>query len=298
MESFGNVYYAGDPMRVPEWRWLRATQLLQPGAEVVPDDDRWVLRLYRYLKDRNRLCAEHLPGSAGMHKGFRRLQKQHGVLHDVVRTHEEGVSMKYMLSALLMVRDQSIPELAAVINKTPQFLQTYEALYFDIRSRLRDIGYIMTTILSPMGHDTGTGAGDRDVTWKALAYMMGAEMFLRVAFGTGEMPKEIYDRLQNSIRGILASRGYLGALGRGMNNYTTHEALQELAALESAAASKTDSTDKATAEQMAETFRSMQYSVYSVADVPVPELVDKVERRVAMDLKLLAEGQEDQECDT
>ena len=26
--------------------------------------------------------------------------------------------MKYMLSALLMVRDQSIPELAAVINKT------------------------------------------------------------------------------------------------------------------------------------------------------------------------------------
>jgi hypothetical protein len=290
MSVFGDIYCAGDPMRVPEWRWLRANQLLQPGAEVVSDDDRWVLRLYRYLKDRNRLRLEQLPGSAGMHRGFRRLQKRHGLIHDVVRAYEEGVSLKYMLSALLMVRDQSIPELAALISKPPQFLQTYEALYFDIRSRLKDIGYIMSTILSPMGYDTGTGAGDRDVAWKAMAYMMGAEMFMRVAFGTGEMPKEIYDRLHKAIRGILASRGYQGALGRGMNNFTTHEALQELASFESAAAARDGSGDKDTAEQMAELFRSMQYSVYSVSDEPSEALVDRVERRVELDLKLLTGG--------
>lgn len=291
VSPFGDIYYVGDPMRKPNWRWLRATQLMEPGSEIVPDDDRWVIRLYKYLKARNDLRLRHLPGSAGMHRGFRRLQADYGMVHEVVRAHEEGVSMKYMLSALLMVRDQDIPDLAFAVRKDPQFLYTYEALYFDIRSRLDDVGYIMTTVLSPMGFDTGTGAGDRDVAWKAMAYMMGAEMFLRVAFGTGEMPKEIYDRLQNAIRGILASKGYQGALGRGMNNFTTHEALQELAQFEGIAASERNAgkvVDKTAG--LGDVLKSMQYAVFSTAEKPAVALIDRVERRVGADLKMIAEG--------
>ena len=292
VSTFGDIYYAKDPVRRPDWRLLRAHQLLLPDSEVVPDDDRWVIRLYKYLKARTELGRTYLPGSAGRHRGFRRLADEYGMIHTVVHAHEQGISLKYLLSALLMVRDMDIPDLAVMVNKDPQFLYTYEALYFDIRDRLvEDPGYIMTTILAPLCRGSGTGAGDNDVAWKGLAYTFGAEMFLRVALGTGEMSDELYARLQLAMRGALLGKGYVGVLGRRMNDFTTHETLQELAQFEQIAATERNVTK--VADKLAglpDVFKSMQYSVYSVADKPPLALIDRIERRVGVDLKQIADG--------
>ena len=292
--AFGDIYFSDDDMRPPDWRQLRARQLFESGEGTTCFDDHWVIRLYKYYKARDELLRTQLPGTAAMHRGYHKLSRDFGMVHECARVYEDGAAIPYMLEALLMVRDKDIPELAEGIRRDPQFLYTFEALYFDVRSRLGKPDYILGKLLAPMCTGQGTGPTDHDIAWKSMAYTFGAEMFINLVWGRGEMSQELYDKLWGAMRSTQLRQGFRGVNGRKINDFTTHEVMQEIAQFEQIAATERGASKMAAAAATAlpEVFKCMKYSVHSVAEKPPLVLIDRIERRAGIDLKAIAEGRE------
>lgn len=114
------------PTRPPDWRWLRALHLRDHGRRCRSRDDELTASTLRYLGafDRCATTEQHL-----------RLRCRHAAFVDAHNLHVAANAMTWSIQAqILAARPAS--EIALLTGFETASIETYEALFFDMRSRL------------------------------------------------------------------------------------------------------------------------------------------------------------------
>ena len=151
--------------RPPDWRWLRAQELLHFRGQPTKADDRHVRQAHKYLKwlRRARPVRDETP------KRFWGIEDAHGLLEP------QSWFFRFSLEAAALAgRDR---ELVAESHAVPVgALVAFETLFFDVRDRLDDRDYIQEHVIRP-GLDSGREQEQLAAFLKALAYEFGWEVF-------------------------------------------------------------------------------------------------------------------------
>jgi len=154
----------GNP-RPPDWRWLRAQELLHSRGRPTKAEDHHVRQAHEYLKWRRR--AHPIRDEAP--RRFWEVEDAHGLREQrnwLLRVSLEAAALSGRYREVV-ARSHAVPIGALV---------TYEALFFDVRGRLDDCDFIQEHVVRP-GLDSGREQEPLAALLKALAYEFGWEVF-------------------------------------------------------------------------------------------------------------------------
>jgi hypothetical protein len=151
--------YPGNPFRPVDWRWLRAADLVEGRRRPrPPHDDDWVvaaMRFRRWLRQPDVAARPSPPGLPEAHAlyaappSFRRWE----------------------LEAWLLTREP-LGQVAARCGLSPEAVEAYHAVFFDVRDCLDAAAYILNVVIGPKRH-SGLTEADVDVLLKMRAYSYG-----------------------------------------------------------------------------------------------------------------------------
>lgn len=132
---------ADAPDRPPHWRWLRAQRLTELGRQ--PDrrrDDGWVVVAMRFQRqlldaqndqDRIDLLAERNPAVFWAHR---------------ICLHPPRANARAHVEARLLARDYNADQTSARTGLSLTQLEAYSSLFFDVRDRLTNLGWIIDCV--------------------------------------------------------------------------------------------------------------------------------------------------------
>lgn len=160
---------AANPRRPVDWRWQRAVQLARDTTREFNRrriDDEWIKKArnfrIRYTNARDDIArtalAETYPDFWYAHEYY----------------HQDEQSDRWDLEARLLARQDPIG-IANVLCTSVQTIETYERLFFNVRERIDNSGYILHHVIGPALH---RGLHDReyDLLWKWYGYTYGHVM--------------------------------------------------------------------------------------------------------------------------
>lgn len=84
---------------------------------------------------------------------------------------EERHPMRYAVEARILA-GQTSQEIAALLGVTPDAVEYYERVFFNVRDKLKNSDYVMTCVLGPSVH-SGLSDRDYDLLWKLFGYIYG-----------------------------------------------------------------------------------------------------------------------------
>jgi hypothetical protein len=155
---------AANPLRPVDWRWRRATGLVDGGELLSPEtDDGKVRDAARFVTawrgcedegDRARLARE-VPALYGAHQLYL----------------ASGPFEKWEVEARLLT-DEPYAQIGGKRSLDPQVVEAFHNVFFDVRDRLHAEGYILHVVIGPKAH-TGLTESDIDVILKMFAYAGG-----------------------------------------------------------------------------------------------------------------------------
>jgi hypothetical protein len=128
-----NPSLQADSQQSVDWRWRRATSLVNTGKRARRTDDATVRRVARYLNRRQRALAED---------EMDRLDVLHPDICLAETIHDEGGSIKWMLEARLLAR-QDRATIAKYIGTSTEVVTMYEAVFFAVSDRLDSPALVM-----------------------------------------------------------------------------------------------------------------------------------------------------------
>ena len=281
-----NVYDVKDDLRLPGWRRERAQQIVE-GAETVPGDDNWILRCARYVKQREYVQTTFTPGTASMHRAARKLAADFNDIHYSLRLFEDGPGTRWFVEAGLMDRKLELDGIAAELGMNVGVLRAYEALFFDVRNRLKSPIFVHGRLLGPMAV-SGTGRFDCDLLWKAYSYYKGIAALFKVVT-MGHIDEAEYLEICSLVKAEISKQAWRGVAARRLNDVTTHEAVQEHTALQEGAKPEKDDTVVAS-EGLGRMLKCIAPTLIpSVGEVP-RQLSGKAEERAGDHIRKLAAG--------
>ena len=162
------TYSPKNPRRPVDWRWQRAA-LAASGEYPLSrrrDGDVWVARATKFIRE-HESCETELD--------MAELVERHPVIYwayDIWYTqNESGNPVRSEVEARLLADDQ-IANIARRVATEVEIIEAYERLFFNVRERLADRGYLMHCVLGPAVH-LGFQAGDYDLVWKLFAFLGG-----------------------------------------------------------------------------------------------------------------------------
>jgi hypothetical protein len=123
-----------------DWRWQRAA-LAADGTYPLSrryDGDAWVARAARFLRDQGQ-CSTELDTAA--------LECRHPAIYwafDIwhAQRPDEGNPMRSEIEARLLADDQ-VENIARRVATEVEIIEAYERLFFNVRERLANRGYLM-----------------------------------------------------------------------------------------------------------------------------------------------------------
>jgi hypothetical protein len=108
-------------------------------------------------------------------------------------------------------------QIAAYVGTTPEVVETYEMLFFDVREMLSYPGYIKMVVLG--GATTGeVNRTDPDIFWKMLGYI--GKDCLYQWWELGKVDENWIDFWRQAGRSQAAKNYYAAEVGREVNKYT------------------------------------------------------------------------------
>ena len=158
---------------VPEWRWNTICDLVDNGRAMNrAEKDVYMRRGYNF-KQRD-LTAVDTPGRRSLLRDY----------PDIFHAHAMWVypaSEKWIIEAAIMTRADN-EKIAQFVGKTPEVIAAYEKLFYDIRAKLDNPGYVMSRVVMP-SIIRGLHERDFDLLLKSIAYVAGWDIF--VSFMSG-----------------------------------------------------------------------------------------------------------------
>ena len=152
--------------RPVDWRWQCAA-LAASGEYPLSrrrDGDVWVARATKFIREHEN-CETELD--------MAELAERHPVIYwayDIWYTqNESGNPVRSEVEARLLADDQ-IENIARRVATEVEVIEAYERLFFNVRERLADRGYLMHCVLGPAVH-LGFQATEYDLIWKLFALL-------------------------------------------------------------------------------------------------------------------------------
>jgi hypothetical protein len=149
--------------RPVDWRWRRATDLVESGGPLSPGhDDGPVQEAVRYLRAWRACRAE---------EELQRLAREMPDLHGAHQLHLARSFQTWEAQARLLT-EESFAQVAEKCGSDPRVIETYHSTFFHVRDRLHVEGYILFQVIGPKAH-RGLSEADIDVILKMYAYYGG-----------------------------------------------------------------------------------------------------------------------------
>jgi len=133
-------------------------------------------------------------------------------------------SERWIIEAGLLT-DISTQALAKYVGKPLMVIQTYEKMFYDVRSRLDSRGYMLNRIMMP-AFDRGVHARDFDLLYKILAYCMGWKTFTEF-IDSRPLADETRAQLSGSFQDRMLKLGWMAAHRLEINNYNAIEVIDK-----------------------------------------------------------------------
>jgi hypothetical protein len=148
-----------------DWRWQRVLELDEGGASPSRSrDDQWVRRARKYQQ---RKATLHVHTEA-------RLEAAYPDIHLAWQIHDNLVTNFLWIIEAGVLAGVSQEELAKYLALTPEVIEAYEKLFFDVRDKLDARGYILGSVVGPL-LSRGITSADPDGFWKVLSFNGGWE---------------------------------------------------------------------------------------------------------------------------
>lgn len=165
MAVIGNLR-ADSPLRPTDWRWEKA-KLLHNKKKTPSrrwDDDK-IVKAMKFLDD--------LDGLEDDWDQFEVLEKWPAMYDAWMIRQDSGTCRRWELEAWLLARDASFTKISKWCGIKPAVIYWYEALFFNVRDRLKDSGWIATVVLGRSYH-MALNDNDFELLWKAFSWRGGA----------------------------------------------------------------------------------------------------------------------------
>lgn len=163
MFSQEKTIYVSDLRKPATWRWDRARTLSEQkrkvGIKTVDDDLTCEATRYLYKKRGGSEAAD--------------LAKEFPYIYEADVIYMESSVDRWTLEALTIARE-SQEKIAAYTGAPVELVDTFEKLFFDVRSRLNNPGFVNMRILGNNMREVGFN--DPDGMWKIIGYSGGPQM--------------------------------------------------------------------------------------------------------------------------
>jgi len=165
----------GHPWRSPDAWWQRAIGII--GHEHLPASARidtypgrrWIRRAEKYLQA---ICT------ANTRRAWQEVALRYPAIYQAHQLYEEAQpkyrNMRRAIEARILAR-QTDAEIAALQGCSSNTVEAYEALFFNVRKRLKHSDYVNNCLLNPLLLSEAT-ASDRGTHWKVVGYSCGPLM--------------------------------------------------------------------------------------------------------------------------
>jgi hypothetical protein len=140
---------ASQPVSSPSWRWVLATCAARLKRRMSRRLDEHTMKAVRFLRGRPEATVAKAAGI------FR----------------EDG-QPRWILEANVL-SGRSVGDIARTLDLHPALVESYEAIFFDVRCRRHAVGWIAQNAFG-RGWRFGDGAGDLGSLWRSIAYSKGA----------------------------------------------------------------------------------------------------------------------------
>lgn len=285
------IYDGDDSFRLPNWRYLRAQQVEKYAGDTKYDDN-WVKKASDYYQQRKLKLNTLAPGSSARQRTLRSLRRTFYDIHEAISLSEDNTRMKSLVEAALMDGSIGMVTIAQKLGISELTLKAYEALFFDVRSRLGSPLFVRGAILHVL-IAKGSASVTPDLLWKGLSYAYGVDKMLAYA-STSHLSAEVYSLLDSALKGIAVRRAYEASLSRSITTFNAHEVIDEHITI-TRHKEENDVDDGEVARAQAETIQSMHLSALSIHDNLNPDDVSAIEirasERMRREVKELAQNE-------
>jgi len=149
----------------PDWRWQRVQEIAVAGVSPSRSrDDCWVQRARKYQQ---RKATLQVRTEARLEAAYPNIHLAWQIWDNLV------TNFKWIIEAGVLT-GITREELAAYLALTPEVIETYEKLFFDVRGKLAAEGFILGAVIGPL-LARGITSSDPDGFWKVLAFNGGWE---------------------------------------------------------------------------------------------------------------------------
>jgi hypothetical protein len=207
-----------NPFRPPDWRWLRAADLVDGGGPLCPGhDDGPVQEAVRYLRAWRGCRAEE------------ELQRLAWEMPDLHGAHQLYLARSFQTweAQARLLTEESFAQVAEKCGSDPRVIETYHDTFFHVRDRLHIDSYIGFEVIGPKAH-RGLTEADIDVILKMYAYS-GGPVALDAVLDCIKDPPKVPERLEQlgpaelqSLRDRLLTRASIVLDTLPINGKTLH----------------------------------------------------------------------------
>jgi hypothetical protein len=210
-----------NPLRAPNWRWLRAVHIDGGGPKPSKIVDgaagfEWIRRVVR-LKRRHAMAANNPTALYNLARVDRDMFWAHSIWAD------EKAPTRWAIEAYILAGATN-EEIAAKVGCEPGVIGAYEAVFFDVREKLNNVNYVVNVV---MADAVSRGLSERqyDLLWKLFGYQGGSYVLdaLIGKFTNIHKPRnaeEVSEFFQNSAINSMRHKAAVAALTVPINTHT------------------------------------------------------------------------------
>lgn len=161
---------ANNPFRPADWRWQRAVAITDNTPEATPpsrrldggDGFRWITAAERFQREYQACINEEQRAN---------LAEKRPALFWAHWAYRSSNMVKHIIESQILARSDDYA-IGFRCNMPPEYIATYEALFFNVREKLHHRSYILNCVLGPTIHK---GLTDREpeLLWKLYGYFIG-----------------------------------------------------------------------------------------------------------------------------
>jgi hypothetical protein len=200
------TFSSRNPRRPIDWRWKRAA-LAADGTYPLSrrrDGDAWVARAARFIREQ---------ASCEIDMDTAELAERHPIIfwaYDIWFTRDDtGNPVRSEVEARLLA-DDHVENIARRVATEVEIIEAYQRLFFDVRERLANRGFLTHCVLGPAVH-LGFQAAEYDLIWKLFALLGGplaVDLMIDHSVGharpdrAGDLKYFVADVAQNDLRRV------------------------------------------------------------------------------------------------
>ena len=154
-----------DPKEYPDWRSTRIKGLLRDGVEPTPRDDKYIHRGYKFSRE--------LEECDGSDTTIFNLAMKHQYVGKAVGLHNNKSNRRCYIEALALCADLDEQGIAEYMGEGPLMIRYYLKLFFDVRDKLENTGYICSRIMEPALLQAIQDCKDPGIAWKIAGLFGG-----------------------------------------------------------------------------------------------------------------------------